>query len=219
MQEQNTKQAVALRLANETICDRALDLMGEQALAEGNAEQVADNVKTELIQMNYTAEMLLSAKGLKASPSSPEGKAADERHARVLDRLYIQRARALVSKDEAAKGLKKAEFEAYVNERVDHYVECKDADDLGMMDKAAVDILKKGANTTMQNIRRSLQNAAKKSSPRTPKTENEKMLGHLQAAWKIARNRDDAIVAEVHCEAVEICAQKCGLEIDKGDED
>ena len=49
MQEQNTKQAVALRLANETICDRALDLMGEQAFAEGNAEQVADSVKTELI--------------------------------------------------------------------------------------------------------------------------------------------------------------------------
>ena len=53
MQEQN-KKAVALRLANETICDRALDLMGEQAFAEGNAEQVADSVKTELIQMNYT---------------------------------------------------------------------------------------------------------------------------------------------------------------------
>ena len=218
MQEQN-KTAAAIRLANETICTRALDLMGEQAFAEGNAATVADHVKTELIQMNYTAEMLLSAKGLGVPSSSPEGKAADERHARILGRLYIQRARALVSKDEAAKGLKKAEFEAYVNERVDHYVECKDADDLGMMDKAAVDILKKGANTTMQNIRRSLQNTAKKASPRTPKTENEKMLGHLQAAWKIARNRDDAIVAEVHCEAVEVCAQKCGLEIDKGDED
>ena len=124
-----------------------------------------------------------------------------------------------VSKDEAAKGLKKADFDTYVKERVDHYVACKDADDLGMQDKVAVELLKKGANTTMQNIRRSLQNAAKKSSPRTPKTENEKMLGHLQAAWKVARNRDDAIVAEAQCEAVEICAQKCGLEIDKGDED
>jgi predicted nucleotidyltransferase len=219
MQEQNTKQAVALRLANETICDRALDLMGEQALAEGNAEQVADNVKTELIQMNYTAEMLLSAKGLKASPNSPEGKAADERHARVLGRLYIQRARALVSRDEAAKGLKKADFETYVKGRVDHYVACKDADDLGMQDKVAVELLKKGANTTLQNIRRSLQNASKKSSPRTPKTENEKLLGHLQAAWKVARSRDDAIVAEVQCEAVEVCAQKCGMSIDKGNED
>ena len=147
MQEQN-KKAVALRLANETICDRALDLMGEQAFAEGNAEQVADSVKTELIQMNYTAEMMLSAKGLNVPSNSPEGKAADERHARILGRLYIQRARALVSKDEAAKGLKKADFEAYVNERVDHYVECKDADDLGMMDKAAVDILKKAVSYT-----------------------------------------------------------------------
>tara|TARA_R100001163_G_C5036980_1_gene175930 strand:- start:364 stop:1020 length:657 start_codon:yes stop_codon:yes gene_type:complete len=218
MQEQN-KKAVALRLANETICDRALDLMGEQALAEGNAEQVADNVKTELIQMNYTAEMLLSAKGLGVPPSSPEGKAADERHSRILNRLYVQRARALVSKDEAAKGLKKADFEAYVNERVDHYVECRDADDLGMMDKTAVDILKKGANTTMQNIRRSLQNASKKSSPRTPKTDGDKVLGHLQAAWKIARKQDDAIVGEVWAEAMESAAAKCGMSIDKGNED
>ena len=218
MQEQN-KTAAAIRLANETICARALDLMGEQAFAEGNAATVADHVKTELIQLNYTAEMLLSAKGLKVSPNSPEGKAADKRHAAIMDVLYVQHATALVSKDEAAKGLKKADFDTYVKGRVDHYVACKDADDLGMMDKAAVDVLKTGANTTLQNLRRSLQNAAKKSSPRTPKTDAEKILGHLQAAWKIARKQDDAIVGEAWAEAMESAASKCGMSIDKGNED
>jgi len=218
MQEQN-KTAVAVRLANETICTRALDLMGEQAFAEGNAATVADHVKTELVQMNYAPEMLLSAKGLKVSPNSPEGKAADKRHAAIMDVLYVQHATALVSKDEAAKGLKKADFDTYVKERVDHYVACKDADDLGMQDKVAVELLKKGANTTLQNIRRSLQNAAKKSSPRTPKTDAEKILGHLQAAWKIARKQDDAIVGEAWAEAMESAAAKCGMSIDKGNED
>ena len=218
MHEQN-KTAAAIRLANETICTRALDLMGEQAFAEGNAATVADHVKTELIQLNYTAEMLLSAKGLKVSPNSPEGKAADKRHAAIMDVLYVQHATALVSRDEAAKGLKKADFESYVNGRVDHYVACRDADDLGMLDKAAVDVLKSSANTTLQNIRRSLQNAAKKSSPRTPKTDAEKILGHLQAAWKIARKQDDAIVGEAWAEAMESAAAKCGMSIDKGNED
>ena len=171
------------------------------------------------MRSNYSADMLLSAKGLKVPPSSPEGKAADKRHAAIMDVLYVQHAKALVSKDEAAKGLKKAEFEAYVNGRVDHYVACRDADDLGMLDKAAVDVLKTGANNTLQNIRRSLQNAAKKSSPRTPKTDAEKILGHLQAAWKIARKQDDVIVGEAWAEAMESAAAKCGMSIDKGNED
>jgi hypothetical protein len=88
-----------------------------------------------------------------------------------------------------------------------------------MLDKAAVDVLKSSANTTLQNIRRSLQNAAKKSSPRTPKTDAEKILGHLQAAWKIARKQDDAIVGEAWAEAMESAAAKCGMSIDKGNED
>tara|TARA_R100001480_G_scaffold6116_1_gene13330 strand:+ start:233 stop:889 length:657 start_codon:yes stop_codon:yes gene_type:complete len=218
MHEQN-KTAAAVRLANETICTRALDLMGEQAFAEGNAAKVADDVKAELVNMNYAPEMLLSAKGLKVSPNSPEGKAADERHTAIMGVLYTQHATALVSKDEAAKGLKKADFDTYVKGRVDHYVACKDADDLGMQDKVAVELLKKGANTTLQNIRRSLQNAGKKSSPRTPKTDAEKILGHLQAAWKVARKQDDAIVGETWAEAMESAATKCGMAIDKGNED